>query len=448
MKRHILLIALFCIIIFSILINTVDAKEDTTLTTLKDETSQITKETSYSTESKIQEDKPVESEVTTESNAEETTEEKSTEEPKEETKEDTPSTQTEQQTNNKKDDSSSTTNKNTQKRVKKKNKQPESKPSEESEPKELRVDKTDTSAYQSIQDAVDDASSESTIYVAKGSYNEKITVNKKVTIRGDDKKTTKITYTSKKNSYAVAITAQGATFSGLAVQNNAEGLYTSAIKISSSHVTIENCIINNTPIGIAIWSSSNTIENCQFNGCKDEGIALLGSQTISCDNNLIQNCQFFDNCDGIEMQSSSNNHIINCEFFDNTHAGIDAVGSSNNNNKITNCKIYNNNAFGIYLSQSSGNIIDNCKITNNEIMTIQSKENIISDSIIDTLSLNDESDVSIQGCLDLDQSKIKTRNSEYTITSNQNNFRSQIINKILELIPTQFLARIHLSFIH
>jgi len=148
-----------------------------------------------------------------------------------------------------------------------------------------------------------------------------------------------------------------------------------------SKTQIEDCNIYDTPVGIAIWTSDNIINNCNFWGCKDEGIALMGTPYSNCENNKISNCIFHDNCDGIELQYSSDNIITNCEFYDNTHTGIDAITSSNDRNIISNCKIYNNEVNGIYLSSSSDNQIIDCTISDNKdgniVMTKHSYNNEI-----------------------------------------------------------------------
>ncbi|EMR75194.1 Right handed beta helix region [Thermoplasmatales archaeon SCGC AB-540-F20] len=124
----------------------------------------------------------------------------------------------------------------------------------------------------------------------------------------------------RKTVIAVKITVAGVKLSGFSISNDGPGLYTTGVKIIASQTAIEDCTVFDTPVGIAVWSSKNTISNCIFYGCEDEGIAFLGSATSNCNDNLVTNCVFYDNCDGIELQYSSNNVISYCEFYDNTHA--------------------------------------------------------------------------------------------------------------------------------
>ena len=228
------------------------------------------------------------------------------------------------------------------------------------------VDATNTAGpYTTIQEAIDAAPVGSTISVRAGTYSEIIQINKQLTLIGEDKTSTIISAKSTYNGYAIEIRAQGVTVSGFCITNTGPGLYTTGIKLNAPNTTITNCEFRDNPIGIAVWSSENTIKNCRFTRCTDEGIALLGSSISSCTKNVIANCEFTQNCDGMELQHASENTIMNCMFSDNTHSGIDAI-FSNNENTIENCMIKNNAVHGIYLSQSCANTIKDCTISNNK----------------------------------------------------------------------------------
>jgi parallel beta-helix repeat protein len=228
----------------------------------------------------------------------------------------------------------------------------------------ITVDKTGEGNYMTIQEAINNAPDMATIYIKAGIYSEIIDITKSINLIGEDEVI--INPISEKNSYAMRVGAPGTKISKLSITNGAPGLYTSGIYISASNTEIEDCNVYDTSIGLAVWTSNNIINNCNFWGCKDEGIALLGSKYSACNDNKITNCIFHDNCDGIELQYSSNNIITNCEFYGNTHTGIDAIASSNDKNTITSCTIYNNNVNGIYLSSSSDNQIMDCSISNNK----------------------------------------------------------------------------------
>jgi parallel beta-helix repeat protein len=230
----------------------------------------------------------------------------------------------------------------------------------------LIVEKNGGGDYTTIQEAINNALDGTTIFIKKGVYNEILTIKKPLILIGESKESTLINPISDKNKYAINIAATNTVISNLSINNQGPGIYTSGIRIAASNVKISNCDIYDNPIGIAIWTSDNTIDNCRFWGCTDEGIALLGTSYSDCSRNIISNCIFTNNCDGIEMQYSSNNDIIDCEFYENTHTAINAIAESNDKNKIIGCNIYNNNVNGIYFSSSSNNQIMDCLISNNK----------------------------------------------------------------------------------
>ena len=251
----------------------------------------------------------------------------------------------------------------------------------------LIVDPQGEGQFLTINEAVSHAQPGDTIFIKQGSYEEIITITKPIHLIGEEKDSTKINPISDTNKYAIRLGATGATLGNLCITNYAPGLYTTAIRITAPGTTVDNCKIQSTPIGIALWSSYTTITNCTFQSCEDEGIALLGSQRSPCHSNIITDCVFANNCDGIELQHAPDNLIQNCVFDDNTHTGIDAIASENNNNSIVNCTIVNNHVHGIYLSASSDNSIINCDFHNNKdghvVTTASSFNTIISPGLND-----------------------------------------------------------------
>lgn len=233
------------------------------------------------------------------------------------------------------------------------------------ENKTIIVDINGNEDFISIKEAIDSASQGDTILLKKGKYPEIIDITKKVNLIGEEKENTIINPTSKENKCAIKIRADGVTIENLTITNQGPGIYTSGIQVFYSDTKIQNCNFHNNPIGIAIWSSGNIIDTCKFWNCDDEGIVLIGTSSSPCENNIIKNCIFYDNCDGIELQYSSNNIISGCHFYNNSHTGIDAIASSNNGNVISNCRISNNRVHGVYLSSSSHNKIYNCRISDN-----------------------------------------------------------------------------------
>jgi parallel beta-helix repeat protein len=229
----------------------------------------------------------------------------------------------------------------------------------------IYVDDDGGADYTHIQDAIDVSLEGGTVFVHSGTYSEVVDINKSITLIGEEKSNTIINPVPENNKYSVRLAASDIEISGFRIINRNPSLYSTGIWIYASKTKIYDCDVYDTKVGITVWASENIIENCCFWGCEDEGIALIGNEYSGCNNNEITNCEFYDNCDGIELQYASANTITNCEFYNNTHTGIDAIYKSNNNNQISGCKIYNNAVNGIYFSRSNLNIITKNDISSN-----------------------------------------------------------------------------------
>jgi parallel beta-helix repeat protein len=224
--------------------------------------------------------------------------------------------------------------------------------------------------YSKINDAYNDANPDDTIFVYKGTYYEKLIIEKTVKLIGEDKNSTKIIYNSK-HWYPIRIKAPNVVISGFTIYNpNPDLIAYLSIYNKSYNVSISDCIFYNSPlhfdkgsVGICIADSShNRISNCTFLYNDDEGICLnIGSYY-----NIIENC-VFSHCDmGVEIRNSSFNLIDNCTMKDG-RTGIHSIypDRPSSNNIIQNCKIFNNEYDGIYLTHTYNNIIYNCSLDNN-----------------------------------------------------------------------------------
>jgi parallel beta-helix repeat protein len=267
----------------------------------------------------------------------------------------------------------------------------------------------------SLQHAINQASPGATIELAAGTYTEILTISTSLHLKGSGAAQTILKTASSANGYAIHINAPDVIISDLSITNQGPGLYTTGIKITASHASIQDCIIHDTPIGIALWSSQNTISHCTFVGCEDEGIVLLGTETNPCTTNTIASCSFHDNCDGIELQHATGNLITNCTFIQNTHAGIDAIQAGNTHNIIEHCSFIDNTAYGVYLSHSSYTLISGCRFYDDVIILVQSTDNSLQNSQVGRIHLMKDSFLRIHHCTGLSESSIISQQSGYEI---------------------------------
>ncbi len=294
-----------------------------------------------------------------------------------------------------------------------------------------------------IQALIDSAEPGTTIQLPSGTFQEILTITKPLSIRGNTTRQTVINPTSSPNGYAIHITAEGVTLGNLEIINQATGLYTTGMKISANHTTIEHCTFHDTPIGIALWSSQNTISDCVFYNCSDEGIVLLGAQNNPCTDNTITSSRFTNNCDGIELQYATFNHITTCHFTSNTHAGIDAIESDNNHNTFVNCTFTDNTAFGLYLAHSTQNLITHCSFSNDTLALIHSPENTLIKTQINNIHLLDDSSLILDQYNGTTNEKIVSKQSTFdikTYTQEQTPVGEKSYTKRYQLILIMLLS--------
>lgn len=158
--------------------------------------------------------------------------------------------------------------------------------------------------YTSIQDAIDaaNASGGDTIYVHSGSYSEKITIDKTLTLTGENKGTTTITGSG---GHTVTVTASNVVISGFTIQNTFGSSYAGVFLNSVSNCDIYSC----------------SIKNC------GNGIYLVSSD----DNKVRNNDPIRDNNVGVYLSSSDNNEVYSNNINNNIVYGVDIrTGSTSN----------------------------------------------------------------------------------------------------------------------
>ena len=211
-------------------------------------------------------------------------------------------------------------------------------------------------AFDSIQQAIDNASDGDTIIVYNGEYCESIVINKSLTIQGENMNTT-IIEGNHSASYVIKIIADNVSIEGFSIIGPS---HFSGIELhKSDNVTIYNCKINvSSGIGIKIDNSSNsTVLDCIISA-NFEGIGI-GFQSH---NNTISNCIISNGWSGISLQSP-HNLVINSILSD-LETGIIIYSP---HVAICNCTITNNSWYGIYASYTNDISISNCTISNNSV---------------------------------------------------------------------------------
>lgn len=260
--------------------------------------------------------------------------------------------------------------------------------------------------FNRIQDAIDAANNNDSIFVFTGIYYENIIINKSITLQGEDKNITIIDGSKKDYLDVVSILADRITLSSFTLQNSGDEYYPnydSGIDLCSNNITITNNIIFNNSEGIYLHSAEeiNLSENIFLNNHNCIRIRDNCNKINMINNNISNN---EDYC--IQILNSNNNSIIDNMFLHNYRA-IDADTSSNNiilgntisynkdgirfdncsNNKITDNVFNHINYTGIDLLSSSNNntIYDN--IIDSDIGISGSKNNKIYKNNLEAITI-------------------------------------------------------------
>ena len=201
----------------------------------------------------------------------------------------------------------------------------------------------------SIQEGIDAAQKNDTIFIENGIYHENIVIDKPITLIGENKTQTIIDGRNAGNT--IKINAENVTIKQLTIQHSGIYFPNAGINLSTSYAIIENIILKNNFYGITLF-------NAQHN---------------SIQNNMIQDN---DQC-GIYMSYSSNNYFSNNTITNHTYNGFGLYGASNNN-IIQNNTLTKNGYCAVNIRSSSMNTIIGNNISNNNIgIHVRSKENNI-----------------------------------------------------------------------
>ena len=214
---------------------------------------------------------------------------------------------------------------------------------------------------ESIQAAINNASSGDEIVIGSGNYTENIVITKDdLVIRsetGNPEDT--IIEASNSNANVLYIRANNVTISGFKI-GTAEYLDTTGIHMA----TCSNCVVSNNNLsqnylGLSLSNSkSNIISNNSMDMNENYGIHLIHSE-----NNLLFNNTANSNAHGIVLESNSgNNNLTNNLANSNLGYGFYIISSSNNT--LSNNTAIEND-MGIYAISSNMSIISGNNFSEN-----------------------------------------------------------------------------------
>lgn len=176
---------------------------------------------------------------------------------------------------------------------------------------------------QSIQSAIDQATSGAVICLSQGAWEENLTISKSLTLQGagKDNKATWLTWVKGKEAGKPILRIK----SGTRIEVIIEGLATVEAKPFSSN---EFCAAKAPhwicPDGIQVWSLVQaTIRNVRISSNPFVGLLLLDSAQVT-----ITDTSISDNRFGIDMSSSAQAQITNSQIFGNGFYGIEILDTA------------------------------------------------------------------------------------------------------------------------
>jgi parallel beta-helix repeat protein len=211
--------------------------------------------------------------------------------------------------------------------------------------------------YPTIQEAINHADEGDMVLVRAGTYSESVSVNRTVSLIGENKDSTILNGTGTDPMISVEannVKISGFSFEGWSFRNI-------VINLTTGVLIIENRIIFNA-LGIDVENSANiTIENnvIEGNGLDNIGIMLAHSTECRIADNTITNAIY----DGVRLWFSNSN-VLNRNLIKDDDCGIFLHGS--NENTISENTISRSGGAGIYFGFGSSrnlmfhnNFIDN-----------------------------------------------------------------------------------------
>jgi len=197
--------------------------------------------------------------------------------------------------------------------------------------------------YTSIQTAISNAVSHSTIYVYPGIYYEHLSINKSIRLFGENQTTTVID--SEQTSSCILLYANNTVIQNFTIRNGSDDFPNAGIMVYSQNNIIAHNHLTDNLYGIILYSpaASNMIIGNVIDHNHRCGIYLSGST----DNCILVNTIDDQPFNGVGLFDFSNSNIIQGNTFSQMHLNGVVVHDSYNNSIIENS--FRDNNIGLHL---------------------------------------------------------------------------------------------------
>lgn len=232
--------------------------------------------------------------------------------------------------------------------------------------------------YPTIQQAIANATAGDEIFVANGTYNEQIVVNKSITLTGIGLPEIDGQGTTTKNT--VILNSTEVVLNGFLITNG--GLVASGIEIVSNDVEVNNCTVtNNRGTGIKINNVNGAIIRDSIVrdnvGSSSLGISISTSTNCLLQNNTLDN----NNVYNLELDASSHNTIQNNTFRSAGWNSVVLSSGSEFNIFSWNLIEENDDGHGVLIADSDNNVFRSNTIRNNSLLYDYSYTGFFADTV-------------------------------------------------------------------
>jgi parallel beta-helix repeat protein len=204
--------------------------------------------------------------------------------------------------------------------------------------------------YTRIHDAIQASHDNDIIYVFKGIYNEKLVINKEITLLGEEKESTVINGDG--TGDVIYVSADNVKIIGFTVKNSGDyepNYHQAGIELDSNYNIIQDNIICDN-LGNGVFFNSSRFNTVYGNIISNNN---LGAYFENSSNNTLSNNKITDNEIAACLYYANNNAVIFNDLSNNHLAMCTNNATLNNISR----NIISNNDIGLYPYYSSGNTI-------------------------------------------------------------------------------------------
>ena len=242
---------------------------------------------------------------------------------------------------------------------------------------------TQNTYFMTIQSSIAAANANDVIECAEWTFNEKVTIDKSLTLQGVSEANTVITGTGLGNGSGITVNngITNVTIQNLTVKNHtgtSPNLFAGIYAVGGNNgINVQGCTLKDNVGGSGFYANGPvvgvTLNNLDVSGHPAtfgaaRGIVIWNGLK---QNITITNCDVYNNnCCGIELQDGTATNVMmtNNNVHDNGDNGIGAIGLQGpGTNVIGGNTVSNNGRYGIELKNSNGNGAGNIVITSNNV---------------------------------------------------------------------------------